>query len=87
MSHDIHEGPDGAVIYDGCEECDERAKNPLESLCRLDGDNYAALRMRMLCTEFGRTGPPGYLTDNEAKLGGAMYLIAILEERHGRLLR
>lgn len=82
MSHDYHQGPEDAVLYDGCAECDERARNPLDALCRLDNHNYAALRDRMMAVEFGSDGDY-YRTTNESRVGKALYLIALLEERHG----
>lgn len=56
MSHDPHEGPEDAVLYDGCDECDERAASPLDALCHLDSTSFATLRDRMLATEYVDAG-------------------------------
>lgn len=85
MSHDLHNGREGTIIYDGCAECDERAAEPLIALLNLDSGNFQALRARMLDVEFGEGG--GYYSDNEARVGRALYRIAVLEERHGRIIR
>ena len=79
MSHDIHEGPDGAILYDGCDECSARANDPLSGLLALDHDNFARLHKRVLDVEdHGGT----YLTVNEAKIGQALGRLLILIERH-----
>lgn len=85
MSHDYHKGPEDAVLYDGCDECDHRAANPVDALLHMDSTNYALLRERMLAVEFG-TGD-SYRTHNEARVGKALYYIAVLEERHGPVSR
>jgi hypothetical protein len=84
MSHDYHEGPDDAVIYDGCGECDDRAAEPLSGLLTLDAANFERLRARMLAVEYGDSDH--YRTGNEARLGSALYKIQILHERHGRVI-
>lgn len=82
MSHDYHQGPEGAVLYDGCQECDERAIDPLKGLANLDASSYQVLRRRMLEVEFGMGH---YLTGNEASLGRALHTIFVLEERYGQV--
>ncbi len=84
MSHDYHQGPEDAILYDGCEECDARAAKPLDALLHLDGTHYETLRDRMVAVEYGN-GNASYRTTNEAKVGQALYLISILEQRHGRV--
>lgn len=80
MGHDYHEGPDGAVLYDGCEECDERAADPINGLLRLDGERFRTLWKRMI--EVERENKGEYLTFNERALGRHLYYITVLEERH-----
>lgn len=90
MSHDPHEGPDDAVIYDGCGECDARAANPLSALLALDDVNYERLRDRMILIEHhsrsGSRSPEGYRSQNEMRLGQALYRISVLEQRHGPVI-
>jgi len=86
MSHDYHEGREGTIIFDGCGECDERAKDPIKALLNLDAANYEALRARMRAVEFGDDSE-SYRSDNEARVGKHLYAIAVLEERHGAVLR
>ena len=84
MSHDVHEGPEGAALFDGCEECDERAKDPLNALLRMDTDTFSRLKNRMFEVEYEYRG--AYLTDNEARVGHVLYMISILNERHGSVM-
>lgn len=84
MSHGPHTGPGDAVLYDGCEECDERAARPLMGLLHLDSQSFVRLRDRMLAVE-GRTGE-GYRSSNEASLGGALAMVRVLNQRHGAVL-
>jgi hypothetical protein len=83
MSHDYHESHfEDTIIFDGCGECDERAKDPIKALLNLDAENYQALRGRMLAVEFGDESE-GYRSANEARVGKHLYAIAVLEERYG----
>jgi hypothetical protein len=84
MSHDYHEGPEDAVLYDGCAECDARATKPLDALLNLDDRSFPILLARVRAVEFG-DGSASYLTGNEAALGRALYGILILLERHPSL--
>lgn len=36
MTHGIHEGPAGTLLFDGCAECEERARDPLGALLHMD---------------------------------------------------
>lgn len=80
MSHDYHRGPADSILYDGCEECDSRAANPLNGLCQLDGERFPRLWERMLAVEDADSDT--YRSRNEAKLGHALNTIRILLERH-----
>jgi hypothetical protein len=84
MSHDFHKGPEGAVLYDGCPECDARAADPIEALLRMDSVTFSHFENRMFDVEYEHRG--SYLTDNEAKVGRVLYLISILNERHGAVM-
>lgn len=83
MSHAYHQGPEDAVLYDDCAECDARAADPLSGLLHLDATTFARLRDRMTAVEYEETD--GYRSGNEAKLGRALYYIGLLLERHGRV--
>ena len=75
----IYDDPDDALLFDGCERCDEHARN----LVSLDPDKFAALWLRML--EVERDSPDytaGYRTKAEATAGLALYRMALLVERH-----
>jgi hypothetical protein len=84
MSHDYHQGPEGAVLYDDCAECDARAAKPLDALLHLDAAHFSTLENRMYEVEYRKTGH--YLTGNEAKVGKALYAISILNQRHGGVM-
>lgn len=84
MSHDYHDGPEGAVLFDGCEECDYRAENPMDALLRMDNTTFSTFENRMFEVEYENRG--SYLTSNEAKVGRVLYLISILNERHGAVM-
>lgn len=84
MSHDYHRGPEGAVLYDDCEECDARAAKPLDALLRMDETTFSRFENRMFEVEYEHRG--SYLTDNEARVGHVLYLISILNERHGAVM-
>lgn len=83
MSHDYHVGPDDAVLFDGCDECSDRANNPLDGLMTLDGERLAMLHKRVLDVEF--RGTDHYRTDNEARIGRALYRLLVLLERYPEL--
>lgn len=96
MSHDYHGGlgcPEGTILYDGCEECEERSKRGITGFLELDLDRVEALWRRMIVTEKGvrpdvldLPGYPvqdGYLTTAESRIGVTFYHLAILLERAG----
>jgi hypothetical protein len=87
MSHDYHEGPEDAVLYDGCDECDHRAANPLDGLLTLDGQNMERLLGRVLSVEYGLGPADRYRTGNEARLGHALYRLLVLAERHPEIMQ
>lgn len=86
--HDLHSGPEDALFFDDCVECTERARNPLDALLQLDAERFQILRSRMMGVEFGEgedRALKGYRTFNEQKVGRALYYVALLEERHGKV--
>jgi hypothetical protein len=93
MSHDYHDTlgcPEDTIFYDGCEECEDRAKWGLAGLLTQDIDRVEAIWRRMLTNEgreadaIGRYGVDGgYRTDAEARIGKELYLLAVLLERCG----
>ena len=83
MSHDFHQGPEDAVLFDYCAECDERADDPIKALLSLDSGNFERLLARMRAVELG-DGREAYRTRNEARVGSGLYHIHVLLERHGR---
>ena len=75
----IYDDPDDAVLFDGCERCEQHARD----LVSLDADKFAALWRRMV--EVERDAPDytaAYRTKAEATVGLALYRMAILIERH-----
>ena len=89
MSHDPHSGREGAILYDGCAECDARAADPIEGLLHMDPTTFAAMWDRMRAVEYG-TGPLGsgdeaYRSRNEAKVGKHLYYVSLLLQRHAVL--
>ena len=81
MSHSYHQGPEDAVLYDGCDECDDRAANPLEALLALDETNMRRLLERTRSVH-GGNDRNDYRSDNEARLGLALYRLLVLIERY-----
>lgn len=80
MSHDYHQGPEDAILYDGCEECDQRAADPMNGLLHLDSASFVELWERMLAVEGDDSDH--YRTRNEAALGHHLNSVRILIERH-----
>lgn len=84
--HAYHEGlgcPDATILYDGCEECEERAAAGIQGVFALDTNNFWLLWQRMLRTDYGfDNGADHYLTQAEAQLGSRLYNMAVLMERH-----
>jgi hypothetical protein len=85
VSHDYHQGREGAIIFDGCDECDERAVEPIKALLNLDRESFTQLRDRMLAVEYD--GTDTYRSKNEARVGKHLYYIQVLQERHGVIAR
>jgi hypothetical protein len=81
MSHTFHEGPERAVLFDGCDECDRRAADPIEGLLLMDTERFATFTDRMLDIEYDQ-GCPLYLTENEAAVGRHLYYISLLMQRN-----
>ena len=86
--------PEGTILYDGCEECEERARGGMEGLCTQDPIRVEAIWRRMIATERrngadlvddlpGYPCKEGYLTDAEARIGKPLYLLAVMLERAG----
>lgn len=86
MSHDIHNGPDDAVLYDGCAECDDRADMGMAGILYLDARNVARLASRMQAVEYGH-GADSYRSRNEARLGRELYYVSLLLQRHPEVLQ
>jgi hypothetical protein len=90
MSHDPHDGPDahdgGAVLFDGCGECEHRSRLGMEGILALDDTSVLMLWNRMLNTErptrsnFPNVGR--YKSDAEARLGRTLYYLSIFNERY-----
>lgn len=79
--HDYHVPVEGAILYDGCAECDRRAADPLTGLLNLDATNFARLHARMVAVEL-EGDADHYRSINEATLAKALYRIHVLAERH-----
>jgi|GEM_PF-2157681 len=75
----IYADPEGAVLYDGCDRCEQQAVEPLA----LDIDTLETLWHRMLQVEGPHDphGTEGYRTAAEAHAGRWLYRIAVLIER------
>lgn len=77
------------VLFDACDECEARAKDPLGALLLMDEDHLAAAWNRMLAVEMN-TGPykPShvYLSRTEGKVGQALYYLYLLLQRNPHLL-
>lgn len=91
MVHVYHPGLDGydpeAILFDGCEECEERSKKGVKGLLELDSTNIELLWRRCLNTSyggrsFGSEEAGKYRSDCEARLGNELYLIGVLLQRH-----
>ncbi len=83
MSHGYHEGPEDAILYDGCDECETRSKS-IEGLLGLDSPNLRLLIDRMLAVELGRidrTPTAWYRTGTEKVAGRNLYYVYVLVER------
>jgi hypothetical protein len=89
MSHGYHEGPEDALLFDGCDECDARAADPIDALLRLDPERFETLWQRMRATEYGDAAVPDrlrkanlrYRSTNEAKVGKHLYYVSLLLQR------
>ena len=84
MSHGPHEeiqGKEGALLYDGCAECESRAEAGLEGCLHLDLWSFAEAWNRMVDVEHEEEG--AYRSEAEAKLCRSLYHVALLIERHG----
>ena len=85
MSHVNHAHLEGYkpehVFHDGCPECEERAKNGIEGLLYLDGDNLDYLWLRMVEHEFGTNHLDTNRVENMALR--TLYRLYVLLERQG----
>lgn len=79
MSHVYHEGPDDAVLYDGCDECEKRSKS-IEGLLGLDSTNLRILVDRMIGVELS-SDRDHYRTRAESRAGRILYYVYVLVER------
>lgn len=73
----IYDDPDDALLFDGCDRCDEQATYPLSGA--IDPVKTTALWRRMLDVE---RGDGLYLTHAESKACTALYGIAVWVERN-----
>jgi hypothetical protein len=80
MSHNAHTGPEDAILFDGCDECSDRANDPIDGLMWLDEEHLSRLHRRVTDVEF--LGRDHYRTVNEAKIGRALYRLLVLLERY-----
>lgn len=83
MSHGVHDGPAGMVLFDGCAECKERAADPLHALLHMDQHN--ALKMwRLMRAErwSGGEGAGREVSECEGIVLEATYRIAVYLERN-----
>ncbi len=81
MSHRFHPNPDiadpiEAMLWDDCERCDQQAKDPRG----LDHAKLAEAWQMMLAVEIHHSGRR-YLTANERRLSGTLYMMFVLIER------
>ena len=73
------------VLFDGCETCDHRAKRGVAGACYLDEEHFMAMWNRMIAVEFTKTERT-YKSFAEARMGKALYEMALLIERHPAIM-
>lgn len=71
--------PEDAVLFDGCERCEEHAAEPL---AQLGPSHLAPLWVEMVRVERDPTFRTHYRTVAEGKACRALYRIAVFLERH-----
>ena len=81
MTHDLHDGPADAILYDGCDECDHRASEGIAGALHMDPITFSRMWSRMMSVERGEDRD-SYRTDNEARVGKQLYYMSLLVERH-----
>lgn len=85
--HLLDDHDQDAVLWDGCEECEERSRKGVSGLLKLDGGNLELLWRRCLNTEYGGPDLTGgaeageYRSEAESRLGHELYLIGCLLQR------
>lgn len=87
MSHSYHEGLQGFdarnLLHDGCTECEDRARRPLETLCNLDRGQFARAWAQMLDAQWtGGKGAPAHVSRCDLRLAVDLYLVAVMLERN-----
>lgn len=86
MSHGVHNGPDGMLLFDGCAECEERAQDPLGGLLQLDHDRALAAWRLMRAEHWSGGGGAGReVSECEDALITALYRVAVWLERNAGL--
>ncbi len=77
MSHDYHQGPEGTIFYDGCEECTHKAKDPV---IHLDQQRSRLLWQKMMDVEVFDNG--SYRSGNEKIAAMQLWRIYLFLERN-----
>lgn len=77
-----HPDPEDAILFDGCDRCEEHAAQPLASL---SGGHLARLWLEMVNVEHTRGTRDHYRTKAEARAGRSLYQVAVFLERNSPL--
>ena len=74
----IYADPADAILYDGCDRCEQHASHPIESL---DDDNLGRLWLEMVRVERDETARAHYRTRAEAQACRELRRVACFVER------
>lgn len=74
----IYDDPEDALLFDGCDRCEEHAANPFRAV---DADRLVALWREMVAVERHPDYRDHYRTKTEARAGHHLYRIAVFVER------
>lgn len=74
----VYADPQDAILFDGCDRCEEHASHPFDSL---DDSNLAALWMEMVRVESDDTRRAHYRTRAEGRACRDLYRVACILQR------
>ena len=83
MSHAYHDAlpgyDDRQILFDGCPECEQRGKNPVQALMVLDSETIRRVWFR--AAEWNHDHDIGPVSEAERQLLNTVYLFEVLLQR------